>query len=418
MPTGQTGLNLVLALIGLCLFSLSARADTQGGKVEAGAPLTLAGCKILAVPGEDYKLVWNDEFNTGKLDAGRWSIGLPWKGSEDGHWHTDGYASYITDEDVSVGDGNLHLTCRKKDIQGKTRAFHYTEGFVTTSGKYEFTYGYAEARCKAPMDAGAGMWPAFWTLSGTGEWPPEFDVIEIWTGEPRLHQGYASKKPGGGAAWKSFHKKGIKLDGYHTFGMEWGPGYVFFNIDGSVNNRVFGDVVTSKAQYLILNSAVCSGKGNIGPDEKSIFPNSFDVDYCRVYQRELLTPILHNGNFQFETLAPWKSGKKVSLADGHSHDGTRSMRIDPGGSSEQKLFGLKPATTYTLSAWISGEQKGGSLGVRDYGGKDVHDSTGTGEMTFAQIKFTTGEAATSAVVYCENAANAGAAFFSNVELKP
>ena len=63
-----------------------------------------------------------------------------------------------------------------------------------------------------------------------------------------------------------------------------GPGYIFFNIDGVVNNRVFGDMVTELPQYLILNSAVGSGKGNVPANEKTVFPNSFDVDYCRVYQ--------------------------------------------------------------------------------------------------------------------------------------
>ena len=189
--------------------------------VEDGVPKTLSDAKFLATSGADYKLVWNDEFNGSSLDASRWTSGLPWKGAEDGHWHNDEYASYITAEDATVSNGNLHLTCRKQDTQGRTKLFHFTQGFVTTSGKYEFTYGYAEARCKAPMDAGPGMWPAFWTLSKG--WPPEFDVIEIWTAEPRIHQGYAWHKPPGGAAWKSYHKRdGVVLDGYHTYGMEWG----------------------------------------------------------------------------------------------------------------------------------------------------------------------------------------------------
>ena len=65
-------------------WSKRVRADIGGGEV--------SGCA-----GDEYRLVSNDEFNDAKLDATRWSIGLPWGGAEGGRWHNDQYASYITD---------------------------------------------------------------------------------------------------------------------------------------------------------------------------------------------------------------------------------------------------------------------------------------------------------------------------------
>ena len=67
------------------------------------------------------------------------------------------------------------------------------------------------------MDAGPGMWPAFWTLS-TG-WPPEFDIIEVWTAEPRIHQGYAYSGTERQSGLAELSPEGLMLDDYHTYGM-------------------------------------------------------------------------------------------------------------------------------------------------------------------------------------------------------
>lgn len=405
---------VTVCCLGILMGINRAEAEITAG-IEPGAPPTLEADQFLAVHGGEYKLVWNDEFNGSELDTTRWSIGLPWKGSEGNRWHNSQYASYITDEDVSESDGSLHLTCRRAEIKGNKQTFHFTEGLITTSGKYSFTYGYAEARCRAPMDCGPGMWPAFWTLT-KGGWPPEFDIIEIWTAEPRIHQGYAYGN-GRGVTWKSYHKDHVSLNGFHTYAMEWGPGYIFFSLDGVVNNRVYGDAVTSKPQYLILNSGIGSGQGNIAPSAKTIFPNSFDVDYCRVYQRDNPTPIVHNAGFELASLAPWQSAKGVSIVTEHPHSGGHSLRVDAGSSSEQKIYGLKPGATYTLNAWIQ-NNKGitpSKIGVKDFGG-DETSATAHGDSGAATLRFTAGSAANTAIIYCETPADGDVAYFDDVSL--
>ncbi|MFT3789427.1 MAG: glycoside hydrolase family 16 protein [Tepidisphaeraceae bacterium] len=299
------------------------------------------------MPGDRYKLVWHDEFDGDTIDRAKWTSGLPWKGKEDYHWHNDSYLSYITDDDVIVRDGQLHLTCRKTPIKGLTRTFDYTEGMIHTAKTYQFRYGYAEIRAKAPHEAGKGMWPAFWTLA-EGKWPPEFDIIEIWTADPKIHQGYCSAWDGKGhTTWDSHHAN-VAMPGYHTYGMEWGPGYAIFNLDGVVTKRVHGPHVTSDPQYLILNSGVVSGKGSKPLDANTAFPNSFDVDYCRVYQREP-TPVLHNSDFALDELTPWKATGEVSIVK----DDRRALRLSADARVEQTVFGLKPNTTYEISAAAS-----------------------------------------------------------------
>jgi beta-glucanase (GH16 family) len=65
-------------------------------------------------------------------------------------------------EDSYVQNGSLWLRCRKA-TGSEFGGYPYSEGFVHTDGKKNYTYGYVEIRARFP--AGRGVWPAFWTLS-------------------------------------------------------------------------------------------------------------------------------------------------------------------------------------------------------------------------------------------------------------
>jgi hypothetical protein len=289
---------------------------------------------------------------------------------------------------------------------------------ISTATTYRFTYGYTEVRAKAPLEAGKGLWPAFWTLASG--WPPEFDVIEVWTSEPRIHQGYCSHRPQGGERWDSFHSKAAPM-GFHRYGMEWGPGYVFFNTDGKVTKRVYGPHVTDLPQYLILNSGVCSGKGSPAPDAATVFPNSFDVQYCRVYQRPQSGAVL-NGGFEYDELAPWNAWGSVVLASGQAHSGNVAMRVAAEATAEQTLYGLLPGTEYELTAWVQlDDAKDEALfGVKGYGGdQKVMSATGSafaGRFAPVRVRFRTGPKDTSAVVFCYRPSAGHAALFDDISL--
>jgi len=365
-------------------------------------------------PRPGWKLIFDDEFNGKSLDTTKWASLLPWAGQEDHHWHNDQYASYLTDEDVSVSDGKLHLSCRKVDIQGKTRKFSYTAGMVHTSKTFRFTYGYAEVSAQAPMEAGPGMWPAFWTL--TDGWPPEFDVIELWTSEPRIHQGYCFAKPKG-QGWNSYHEQ-IGPRGYHTYAMEWGPGYIFFELDGKVTKRVYGDDVTAKPEYLILNSGICSGKGNKPPTAATKFPNSFDVDYCRVYARPDVVPF-HNGNFEDADHWPWTLSQGVAIDEHEKHSGSKALHLVEGAvTAEQKVFGLKPDTQYVAHAWAksANAQQPVRFGAKSFGGEEVFQPVTSTEWREYTITLKTDPKSTTAIVYCFNPGSPGG-FFDDIRFE-
>ena len=401
--------GLALALLG----STAAVAD---------APATLAGRDFLALPGKEWRLTWGDEFDGDKLDTSKWSIGLPWTG-DDGtnRHHNSQYASVITDEDVKVYGGALHLTSRRADVPNpKGGLYRYTEGLITSSGTFRQAYGYFEIRAKMPTEAGPGTWPAFWLLAEG--WPPEMDVIEYWGSDNRIHQGTVTRKPDGSQRWDSYHAKQVSLSGWHTYGLEWGPGYQVYNIDGRVTLRIHGGHLPDVPHYLLLNSGVESARP---PRPGSTFPNDFAVDYLRVYARPD-RPALLNGGFEEADLAPWGRWNEAAAVDyGARRGGKRCLRVDgrdggdtPASSAQQTVHGLKPGTRYVFRAYARTTGKvGARLGVKEHGGDEARSEAaspkGYAPLTLA---FTTGPAATSATVYCW-AEGEGSAFFDDVSLE-
>ena len=57
----------------------------------------------------------------------------------------------------------------------------YTAGTLSSHPGFQLTYGYIEGRIQIPAGV-AGAWPAFWMVSATTVWPPEFDIQEYSSG--------------------------------------------------------------------------------------------------------------------------------------------------------------------------------------------------------------------------------------------
>jgi hypothetical protein len=272
---------------------------------------------------------------------------------------------------VLDGGGQLKLLAQREEVKDKKgRMFHFTEGLITTAKSFRHRYGYWEARVKIPVEAGPGLWPAFWTL--TDGWPPEMDICEVWTSSNRNHQGLCFRPSGGGKErWDDIDRRDVPLPtGWTTFGMEWGPGYQIYNIDGRIRKRVYGAQVPNDEHYILLNSGVESAQP---PSVATTFPNAFVVDYVRVYDRPDVA-IVHNGDFENDDgQRPWSQSGQVVRVGYRAQSGTHALRIDGGpASSEQKLFGLKPETRYVLSGWIDvvGDAGEARLGVKDHGGDE------------------------------------------------
>jgi len=245
----------------------------------------VAGSPLRAEPPAGWKLVFGDEFDGDTLDPNKWSTTMQFIGTHGTRYHNECYLSYTCDEEVVVRDGELRLRTDRRTVEGAETPtmFDYTQGFVSSHDKFFFTYGYVEVRAKFP--GGNGLWPCIWLMPQSQGWPPEFDIAEYYANRRMMHHGLAHGDLRGWQ-WDSTRNDAIDFEaGFHVYSLEWTPGRAVWSIDGQACKTVTADYVPSVPMYVILSNGVSSRYGPSGvPDEKTVFPNTFEIDYVRVFQ--------------------------------------------------------------------------------------------------------------------------------------
>ncbi|MEY3407473.1 MAG: hypothetical protein RL038_534, partial [Actinomycetota bacterium] len=176
----------------------------------------------------------------------------------------------------------------------------WRSGKITTYNKVAFTYGYMEARIKAPK--GAGTWPAFWMLGtniATVPWPRcgELDIWEYKGSQPQITYGTVHfANSGGGHTYLGGTKDALTdlSNDYHVYGMLWEEDQITFYINDtfvySVNKSQSGLThwpFGKNAQgqdpkfYAILNLAMGGHFG--GAIDSRISNAEVKVDWVRYY---------------------------------------------------------------------------------------------------------------------------------------
>jgi len=223
-------------------------------------------------------LAFNDEFNTTSLDTNKWAP------------HYCKPATINSELQAYLPD-NFEFSGTTLRIRSDNRVFsgkNYTSGAITSFGRFSQTYGYYEMRAKVPE--GRGFWPAFWLLPQSQAWPPEIDIMEILTQDPRvIHQTLHFNNPalstpanplGKTANGKAFTGPDFSQD-YHTFAVSWRPEALIFYVDGVERHRITS-FVPNTPMYILANTAV-GGNWPVSPDLSTLFPAYFDIDYIRAY---------------------------------------------------------------------------------------------------------------------------------------
>jgi len=173
----------------------------------------------------------------------------------------------------------------------------YLSGLISSLESFNFTHGYAETRAKLP--AGQGLWPAFWQLTTKYvEDVPEIDIVEMLGQEPwkvthSLHYFDISNN------WELISTPTYETAGpdfsqdFHTYGVMWEPKKIVWYVDGVAVKTLTdadGYVIPKQAMYLISNLAV--GGTWPGPaDASTPFPARYDIDYIKVYRKNMPTPV-------------------------------------------------------------------------------------------------------------------------------
>jgi len=248
------------------------------------------GTTLLKADGSPWTCTFDDEFDGTTLDRTKW---LPQTQFVTGS--PTSYACYFDSPDnVSVSDGNLHLTVRKNPAPlacplraaGSTP---YSAGSVTTYHLFSQQYGRFEARMKVSAASTSGLHEAFWL------WPDdrvasttagEIDIAEQYSSLPDLvipflHYGSKPQSPVNGVntAWNCQAKRGV----YNTYTAVWDASSITTYVNGKVClvNRS-GDPAFRKPY--IINLTQLLGTATNPLTASTPLPATTTVDWVRVWK--------------------------------------------------------------------------------------------------------------------------------------
>lgn len=326
------------------------------------ASVFLVCCAAQAMAG--WTLVLNEEFDASKLDHTRWFTRYIYSNETLDHLKNE--KQVYRDDGLVFEDGKLKLTARSMNDGA------YRSGMIRS--KQTFYYGYFEARTKFP--SGRGVWPAFWLNSDYDEfgklnWPPEIDIFEFVLNGVEdkvnmVHSAVDKVSPDNKITY-AHPKFNVRIHDYisdtdlttdwHTWGLLWLPDSVSVYMDGvklytTTYSWLYKDGRKGSPAHVLLNLAIGGPwAGRHGIDE-SAFPQSFDIDYVRVYQyvegsknaaRLPVSPNLSEISYVAES--DMKRPKVYPAAIGHAARGRAadvSFRIDdlPQEADLKLFFGI------------------------------------------------------------------------------
>jgi beta-glucanase (GH16 family) len=256
-----------------------------------GLVLTING-----LMGQDWQLVWSDEFDGSTLDTTKWSYQTG-TGTEYGltDWG-NAELQYYRERNIEVGDGFLHVIAKQESYGGKG----YTSGRIRSINKGDWTYGRIEFRAKVAR--GQGFWSAVWMLPTDeeyGGWAAsgELDIMENVGYEPLTVHGTLHF----GGSWPNNESKGTYYNTqdwpfwqeFYEYALEWEEGEIRWYVNDFLYQTLGqGDWRSSgypfpapfdKRFHLLINLAV-GGYWPGSPDGTTTFPQEMVLDYVRVYQ--------------------------------------------------------------------------------------------------------------------------------------
>lgn len=250
-----------------------------------------------------WELVWADEFEVdGRPSPANWAYETGFVRNEELQWYQP--------DNATCANGRLVLTARRERVANPhhqpaaagwaERRPHadYTSASLTTKGLHQWVYGRFEMRAR--IDTRPGLWPAFWTLGVSGEWPHcgEIDVMEYYRGTLLANALWGSK-----VKWvpvSSINR--FPLGGFndpawsarsHVWRMDWDERGIqvflddrplcLIDLDRTHNEDHSRGNPLRQPHYLLLSLAVGGTQG--GDPAATDFPASFEVDYVRVFRR-------------------------------------------------------------------------------------------------------------------------------------
>lgn len=262
-------------------------------------------CSLIEIV-DGWVPVWCDEFSyTGAVDPTKWSVVVG--GGGFGNNELQYYTSRT--ENLYVDGDYLHIVGQKESYNG----YNYTSAKIWTVNTEDWRYGKFEMRAQLPY--GTGTWPAFWMMPSSsryGGWPNsgEIDIMEhvgydmdVVHGTIHTERYYGSNGRGSSTDSLIIQNTIPSIDvsnEFHTYSIIWDETSITWYFDGYQFAQVAYNPLLSKTYlydtsvdwpfdqyfYLILNLAIGGNWGGVQGVDDSIFPQTYLVDYVRVYQQD------------------------------------------------------------------------------------------------------------------------------------
>ena len=248
---------------------------------------------------DNYTLTFSDEFTGNYLDTSVWGAKYWWGGRS---LSSNGEKQYFADRTTTViqqhpeldpfkivadpsqaADGILTITANPSPDTSLTDGLPYVSGMINTHGSFSQTYGYFEISAQVP--SGQGLWPAFWMLPQSGNWPPEIDVLELLGHDPSTY--YVGAHWEGADGSHQYQTSGVSTgidlsQGFHDYGTMWTPDTITFYLDGQQVGSMATPEGMDEPMYLLAGLAV-GGNWPGDPDASTMFPAEFLIDSIEVW---------------------------------------------------------------------------------------------------------------------------------------
>jgi len=314
-----------------------------------------------------WKLAWEDDFDT--LDEQRWEL------VETAKTTNDSQQAYLA-EQLTINDGKLVITAKNEPADG----LPYRSGQVRS--KAEQRFGRWEVRAKLPTSQ--GMWPAIWLLADEDkyQWPSggEIDIMENRGNQPLLtssafHYGTVSpfkhdflaqeQRTTNLAGQANYHEQ------FHTYAVDWTAKQLRFYVDNvhffTIRDDEVDGFLSKQAapMQLVINNAI-GGTFLPNPDSTTVWPQTMEIDWVRVYEQgdKPAKATFRNGGFEQNggSLEAWSvfGNRLTDLANVLA-----SSKFREQGKAGLKLFGQ-----FSQSENFSGVTQGISV----TGGQEVEAS--------------------------------------------
>jgi beta-glucanase (GH16 family) len=220
---------------------------------------------------DESEIVFFDDFSSDVLDRSKWNVEItgPVYNNEQQAYIDSPETIYIDKIQEASGATNDVLVIHPRYCPGlvtpEGKTFDFISGRITTQGKVDFTYGNIAARLKLP--AGAGLWPAFWSMGSFQPWPDngEIDIMENvgepdWTGVAIHGPGYFGATP---FVNLKYFPQNKDVTAWHIYSVYWTADCLLFKVDGELVYRItramveqFGPWAFDNPKHLLLNCAL------------------------------------------------------------------------------------------------------------------------------------------------------------------